>query len=151
MKVLVQRVSDAACIIDGVSTASIGQGFVCLVSFQEGETGDAIPWMAKKVANLRIFSDDEGKMNLSLKDVHGEVLSISQFTLEADANKGNRPSFIKALEPALAEKLYARFNAALSRQGVVVHTGQFGAAMKISLTNDGPVTIMLERTENDDT
>ncbi len=150
MKVLVQRVREAHCRINDDITAAISHGFVLFVSFRDGETGKAIPWMAKKVANLRIFDDAEGNLNRSLKDVAGSVLSISQFTLEADARKGNRPSFTQALAPTQAHPLYDQFNHALSRHGIPVNTGQFGETMHISLTNDGPVTILLERNEDND-
>ncbi len=145
MKVLAQRVKNAECAIDGKPHARIGKGLLLFVSFREDDARDVIPEMAKKVASLRIFADDEDKMNLSAKDVGLEILSISQFTLEADTKKGNRPSFTKAKAPKEAEIFFHAFGEALEREGLRVYEGVFGARMEISLVNDGPVTILLEK------
>ena len=151
MKVIVQRVKEASCRVDGNIHSEIGKGFCLFVSFKEGDDASVIPWMAKKVANLRIFEDDEGKMNRSLKDVGGSVLSISQFTLEASTKKGNRPSFTSALDPQTANALYETFNQTLKdTHSLNVQTGAFKQHMDIALINDGPVTIPIERTITDD-
>ncbi|TVP96800.1 MAG: D-tyrosyl-tRNA(Tyr) deacylase [Acholeplasmatales bacterium] len=146
MQVLVQRVKEASCEVDGRPISAIAQGFVLFVSFHQTDTAALIPVMAKKVARLRIFSDAAGKMNRSLIDDHLEALSISQFTLEANTDKGHRPSFTEALDPDTAETFYLLFNEALENEGVLVKTGQFGAAMQVKLVNDGPVTLLLKRT-----
>ncbi len=145
MKVLVQRVKKAECLVDGTSHARIGRGLLLFVSFREGDEKDLIPQMAKKVADLRIFEDEEGKMNHSVKDLDLEILSISQFTLEADTRKGNRPSFTKAKAPQEAELHFHAFGEALEAEGLTIYEGVFGARMEISLVNDGPVTILLEK------
>ncbi len=150
MKILVQRVKKAACLVDGKPTGEIGNGFVLFVSFKQGDDASLIPYMAKKVANLRIFEDEAGKMNISLIDKGYSVLSISQFTLEAKTAKGNRPSFTEALDPKEADVLYNQFNDALSEKGIHVEEGVFQKHMDIQLTNDGPVTIMIERTNDND-
>ncbi len=149
MKVLVQRVSQASCVVGGKTHSAIGAGLALFVSFQKGDDASLLPWMAKKVANLRIFEDSEGKMNVSVTDTGGEILSISQFTLEAKTQKGNRPSFTGAMPPTEANALYEQFNEMLRRQyAVSVATGAFQEHMDISLINDGPVTILLERTHH---
>jgi D-tyrosyl-tRNA(Tyr) deacylase len=125
---------------------AIGQGFCLLVGFTHGDTAAQVDWMAEKVAGLRLFSDAAGKMNLGLSDVGGGVLVISQFTLYGDAAKGRRPSFIDAAGPDLAEPLYQRFVAALRALGLDVATGEFGANMQVEIHNDGPVTLILDRT-----
>ena len=145
MQVLVQRVKEATCEIEGRPVSTIGRGFVLFVSFHQSDTMMLIPKLAQKVARLRIFADDEGKMNRSLLDQQFEVLSISQFTLEACTDKGHRPSFTEALDPNQAEMFYHLFNEALEKEGVSVKTGQFGAEMQIHLVNDGPVTLLLKR------
>jgi len=145
MKVLAQRVKNAECTIEGKSHARIGKGLLLFVSFREGDERDVIPKMAKKVADLRIFEDEAGKMNLSAKDLGLEILSISQFTLEADTKKGNRPSFTKAKAPERAELFFHAFGEALENEGLTIYEGVFGDRMEISLTNDGPVTILLEK------
>jgi len=144
MRVVVQKSLEASCQVDGKEIGKIEKGLVLLTGFTDGDTIETIEWMVRKVLNLRIFEDDSGVMNLSLLDVGGEILSISQFTLYADTKKGNRPSYIKALNGNEAEKLYHLWNQKLS-EFVNVSTGKFGADMKIRLVNDGPVTILLER------
>lgn len=144
MRVVVQRSKEASCLVDGVAIGKISGGLMVLVGFTETDTEDTIDWMVKKVTNLRIFDDENGVMNLSLLDVKKEILSISQFTLYGDCKKGNRPSYLAALNGEKAEKLYDLWNEKL-REVVPVATGKFGADMKISFTNDGPVTILLER------
>ena len=142
---VVQRCSRAAVRVDGQTIGEIGKGFMLLVGFCHEDTPAEVEFLAKKVAGMRVFEDDEGKMNLSLADVSGEILSISQFTLYGDARKGNRPSFIHAARPDVAEPLYNLFNQILREQyGLHVETGIFGADMKVDFVNDGPVTILLE-------
>jgi D-tyrosyl-tRNA(Tyr) deacylase len=146
MRVLVQRVSEASVSIDGIQSASIGLGFLLLVGFTEGDTSEKIRYLAGKVAKLRVFADQEGKMNQNILSVGGEILSVSQFTLYANLADGNRPSFTDSLSPEKAILLYDEFNALLAEQlHKPIKTGVFGAHMMISLVNDGPVTIMLER------
>ena len=148
MKIVVQRCSRAEVRIGGETVGKIGKGFVLLVGITHEDTEKEVAWMAKKVAALRVFGDEEGKMNRAITEVGGSVLSISQFTLYGDARKGNRPSFVQAARPEVAEQLYERFNALLREQyGLTVETGQFGADMQVDFINDGPVTILLE-TEN---
>ncbi len=145
MRVVVQRCSRAEVRIDGQVVGKIGRGFMLLVGFCHEDTPAEVEFLAKKVAGMRVFEDAEGKMNLSLADVSGEILSISQFTLYGDARKGNRPSFIHAARPDVAEPLYDLFNKILREQyGLHVETGIFGADMKVDFVNDGPVTILLE-------
>ena len=145
MRVVVQRCSRAEVRINGQVVGKIGRGFMLLVGFCHEDTPAEVEFLAKKVAGMRVFEDAEGKMNLSLADVSGEILSISQFTLYGDARKGNRPSFIHAARPEVAEPLYELFNKTLREQyGLHVATGIFGADMKVDFVNDGPVTILLE-------
>lgn len=145
MRVVLQRCSRAEVRIDGQVVGKIGCGFMLLVGFCHEDTPADVEFLAKKVAGMRVFEDAEGKMNLSLADVSGEILSISQFTLYGDARKGNRPSFIHAARPDVAEPLYDLFNKILREQyGLHVETGIFGADMKVDFVNDGPVTILLE-------
>ena len=144
MKVVVQRSLKAKCRIDGEITGKINKGLMILVGFTEGDDEETLKYMAKKIVNLRIFDDELGIMNKSILDVKGEILSISQFTLYADAKKGNRPSYIKALGGEQASILYNKFNKIIEEY-VHVETGIFGADMKIEFTNDGPITIILER------
>ena len=148
MRVVVQRCSRAEVRIDGQVVGRIEKGFMILVGITDGDTKAEADLLAKKVAQMRVFEDAEGKMNLALKDVNGAVLSISQFTLYADCKKGNRPSFIRAARPEVAEPLYDYFNSVLRTQyGLQVETGRFGADMKVDFVNDGPVTIFLDSTE----
>lgn len=145
MRVVVQRCSRAEVRINGQVVGKIGKGFMLLVGFCHEDTPAEVEFLAKKVAGMRVFEDAEGKINLSLADVSGEILSISQFTLYGDARKGNRPSFIHAARPDVAEPLYDLFNKTLREQyGLYVETGSFGADMKVDFVNDGPVTILLE-------
>ena len=146
MRVLLQRVNEASVTVDGRVVGSIGRGFCLLVGFTHDDVPERINWMAEKIAGLRLFSDAEGKMNLSLGEVGGEVLVVSQFTLYGDAAKGRRPSFIDAARPEVAIPLYDRFLATLENHDLKVRSGKFGAMMIVSLQNDGPVTLMLERT-----
>ena len=149
MKVVVQRAKDAKVEVDNKIVGQIDKGLMLLVGFTEGDTEKEIDYMVNKVINLRVFDDDEGVMNRSLKDVGGAILSISQFTLYADSRKGNRPSYLKALRGEKAIVLYDLFNKKLEEQNVIVEKGIFGADMKVSFTNDGPVTIILEKTALD--
>src|SRR5262245_51499684 len=145
MRVVLQRVSRASVTIGGRVTGEIGTGFCLLAGFAPSDTPDQVLWMAEKVSGLRLFSDAEGKMNLGLAEVGGEVLVVSQFTLYGDASKGRRPSFIDAARPEVAIPLYERFCAELRGRGLTVATGEFGADMQVELVNDGPVTLILER------
>lgn len=132
--------------IDGETVGAIGPGLVVLAGFHNGDDADTVVWMAEKVANLRIFADDQGRMNRSLLDSGGEALVVSQFTLYGDARKGRRPSFIKAARPEIAVPLYEAFVEALGRLlPDPVQTGRFGAMMDVALVNDGPVTLVIER------
>ncbi len=144
MKVVVQRSLASSVSINNKIVGKIDKGLVLLVGFTEGDNEEIIDKMVKKVINLRIFDDENGVMNKSLLEVNESVLSISQFTLYANTKKGNRPSYIEALNGNLASPLYDLFNKKLKEQGVIVETGVFGADMKVSITNDGPVTIILE-------
>lgn len=145
MKAVVQRVKEANVKINGSVVGSCNAGYMVLYCAVEGDTEQDIDLLARKLTNLRIFEDENGKMNRSILDVDGEILCISQFTLAADTKKGNRPSFINAMEPITAEKYYKAFCEALKNYGVKqVQTGEFGADMQVSLINDGPVTIILD-------
>ena len=145
MRAVIQRVSDANVQIDGTVVGKCGTGYMILFCAVDGDTESDIDLLAHKTANLRIFEDNEGKMNRSILDINGEILCISQFTLAADTKKGNRPSFINAMEPLTAEKYYEMYCEALKKNGVKsVETGKFGADMQVTLTNDGPVTIILD-------
>ncbi len=146
MRVLLQRVSRASVRIEGETVGAISTGLLLLVGFTDGDGPEQVDWMAEKVLGLRVFSDGEGKMNLSVQDVGGGLLVVSQFTLYGDARKGRRPSFVTAARPDVAIPLYESFVAALSdRSECSVETGRFGASMQVELVNDGPVTLMLER------
>ncbi len=145
MKVVVQKVLSASCTVDNKITGKIDQGFMLLVGFTHSDTIENVNKMAKKIVGLRIFEDECGKMNLSIKDVGGKILSISQFTLYGDCNKGNRPSFVNSMNPASANELYNQFNEILRNEyGMIVETGIFGAHMILDPICDGPVTIELE-------
>ena len=144
MKVIVQRVKEASVKVEKKVVGKIGYGYLLLVSFTEGDNLDIINYMVKKIVNLRIMDDENKVMNKSILDIKGSVLSISQFTLYADTKKGNRPSYIKALNGDKAIKLYDLFNQEL-KKFVPVETGIFGADMEVSLINDGPITIILEK------
>ena len=148
MRIVVQRCSRAEVRIDGRTVGQIGQGFMLLVGITENDTKAEADLLAKKIAQLRVFEDPEGKMNLAIRDVGGAILSISQFTLYADCRKGNRPSFIRAARPEQASPLYDYFNETLRETyGLTVETGRFGADMKVDFINDGPVTILLDTDE----
>lgn len=145
MRVVIQRVRHASVTIDGVQKSAISQGLLLLVGIEEADGADDSAWLVKKTVNLRIFDDTDGVMNLSVKDIGGEVLVVSQFTLMASTKKGNRPSYIRAARPELAVPLYEAFCHELSEAlGRPVATGQFGADMKVELLNDGPVTICMD-------
>lgn len=145
MKVLVQRCEKAKVSVDNKVVGQIGKGLMLLVGFTQNDNSSNIDYLVDKVINLRIFDDESGVMNKSLLDVGGSILSISQFTLYADASKGRRPSYINALSGDLATKLYDEFNNKLKNKGINVETGIFGAEMKVDFINDGPITIMLEK------
>jgi D-aminoacyl-tRNA deacylase len=145
VRVVLQRVSAASVSIGGRVAGAIGAGFCLLVGFTHADTAVQVDWMAEKVAGLRLFSDSEGKMNLGLQETGGAVLVVSQFTLYGDAGKGRRPSFIDAARPEVAIPLYERFIGALRDCGLEVATGEFGADMQVSIENDGPVTLILDR------
>lgn len=147
MKVVVQRVKHASCKVDGEYTGRIEDGYLLLVGIGCEDNQEIVSKMAKKCANLRIFEDENGKMNRSIFDIQGRILSISQFTLYADCRKGRRPGFEKSAKPDLAKPLWEYFNDELRNLGLEVETGIFGADMKIELLNDGPVTILLDSEE----
>ncbi|MBF7075804.1 MULTISPECIES: D-aminoacyl-tRNA deacylase [Streptococcus] len=143
MKIVIQRVKRASVSIDSELYNQIQQGLLLLVGVAPDDVREDVAYAARKIANMRIFSDDEDKMNLSIKDVKGEILSISQFTLYADTKKGNRPAFTGAAQPDLASQLYDDFNELLGQE-IAVKTGVFAADMQVELVNDGPVTIVLD-------
>ena len=145
VKVVLQRVSQASVSIEGAQVSRIDTGFCLLVGFTHTDTPAVTEWMAEKLAGLRVFSDAEGKMNLALAEVGGAVLVVSQFTLYGDAAKGRRPSFIDAARPEVAVPLYQGFCEQLRARGLTVATGEFGAMMQVEIHNDGPVTLILER------
>ena len=145
MRIVLQRVKSASVAIEGSVVGEIEQGFLLLVGVEPDDTRDDASYLARKIAGMRIFSDENGKMNLSIDQVGGKILSVSQFTLFADTKKGNRPSFTGAASPEAANKLYEEFNEILlTEYGLIVETGEFGADMQVSLVNDGPVTILLD-------
>ncbi len=145
MRLVVQRALDARVDIDGETFSRIDKGFLVLVGIQDQDNEDDARYLARKLALLRVFEDTEGKMNLSIREVGGSILSVSQFTLYADTRKGNRPSFIRAARPEQAEPLYEFFNRLLREEyGLEVRTGRFGADMQLRFTNDGPVTILMD-------
>ena len=147
MRVVLQRVTRAAVRVDGKTVGEIGRGFVVLVGFAPADTDANLAWMAEKIIGLRLFGDDEGKMNRDLAEVGGGILVVSQFTLYGDARKGRRPSFIDAAPPEIAIPLYERFVTMLRAKAgsIPVATGEFGAMMEVELVNDGPVTLLLEK------
>lgn len=144
MRVILQRSKQASVTVDGQKTGAIDKGYVLLVGITHSDTEEDIAYVAKKIADLRIWEDNEGKMNRSILEVGGDILSISQFTLYADTRKGKRPSFVEAARPEQAEPLWNAFNEQLKAHGLHVETGVFGAMMDVSLINDGPVTITIE-------
>lgn len=145
MRVVLQRVSQASVTIEGRVVGAIGRGFCLLAGFTHGDTNEHVDWMADKIGGLRLFPDQEGKLNLGLAEAGGALLVISQFTLYGDASKGRRPSFIDAARPETAIPLYERFVAALRARGFETATGEFGADMQVAIHNDGPVTLILDR------
>ena len=146
MRIVLQRVSSASVTVDGERVSGIGGGLLLLVGVSTDDGEENADWLAEKIAGLRVFNDPDGKMNLSLRDVEGEVLAVSQFTLLADTRKGKRPSFVRAAQPEKAEPLFDYFCERLrAASGRSVKTGRFGAMMDVALVNDGPVTIVLER------
>ncbi|BAQ57219.1 D-aminoacyl-tRNA deacylase [Lactobacillus acetotolerans] len=144
MRVVIQRVNHAQVDIDGKTIGKIGKGLLLLVGIKEGDELATIKKAADKIAKMRIFEDENGKTNLSLKDVKSEILSVSQFTLLANTKKGNRPSFVHAMRPPKSKELWEDFNEELKNDGFKVETGKFGADMQVSLENDGPFTIVLD-------
>lgn len=147
MRIIVQNSKKASCEVSNKIVGEISHGFVLLVGFTKGDNEVIAEKMAHKVASLRVFQDENGKTNLSLKDVNGEILSISQFTLYGSVKDGRRPSFVDALEPVEAKRLYLYFNDCLRKEGYIVKEGIFGADMKISLINDGPFTLIIDSKE----
>ena len=145
MRVVIQKVTEASVSIENQIVASINKGLLVLVGIEDGDTNEDIAWLSSKIVNLRVFDDDNGVMNLSVKEVEGEVLIVSQFTLHASTKKGNRPSYIKAARPEVAIPIYEAFIKQVETLlGKRVSTGQFGAMMQVSLCNDGPVTILID-------
>ena len=145
MKLVVQRVKNAKVDVDGKTVGSIEKGFLVLLGVTHTDTKETADYLVKKLCKLRVFEDENGKMNLALKDVAGSLLIVSQFTLYADCSEGNRPSFINAAKPDIANELYEYFCKKCKEQDIKVEKGIFGADMKVSLLNDGPVTIILEK------
>ena len=145
MKIVLQRSKVASVTVDGQVTGAIDHGLVLLVGISEEDTEESCNWLAEKIAHLRIFEDEDGKMNESILDKQGAILSISQFTLYGDCSKGRRPNFMKAAKPDQAEQLYNYFNQQLKAKSLHVETGIFGAMMDVQLINDGPVTLILEK------
>lgn len=145
MRALVQRVRRSAVSVDGQVVGAIGAGLMILLGVREGDTAEEARWLAPKIANLRIFPDDEGKLNRSVLDVGGEVLVVSQFTLYADCRKGRRPSFTTAARPEIADPLFERFVELLRAEGLRVETGIFQTEMLVEIHNDGPVTVIVEK------
>lgn len=144
MKAVIQRVSGAKVEVGGSVVSSINKGLLVLIGVEEGDTENDIAYISKKIANLRIFEDPASKMNLSVKDISGEILVVSQFTLLADCRKGNRPSFVDAEEPEKANRIYMKVAESLRQAGISTYTGQFAANMQVHLINNGPVTILLD-------
>lgn len=147
MKLVIQKVSQSNVRVDGKTVGEIGKGYMVLIGITDGDDEKIVDKMVDKLINLRVFEDEENKMNLSLIDVEGSVLSISQFTLYANCKKGRRPSFVEAARPEVAKLLYEYFNSKIEAKGIKVEKGIFGAMMDVSLNNDGPVTIILDSKE----
>ena len=144
MRVVIQRVSEASVKVDNQIVGEIGKGLMLLIGVDESDENSDADWLVKKILDVRVFSDDEGKMNHSVKDMNGEILCISQFTLISDYKKGNRPSYIKAARPDKAIPLFEYFKEELKKSGLKIESGIFGADMKVSLINDGPVTLVFD-------
>lgn len=147
MKTVIQRVTSASVAVENQTIGAIGPGLLILLGIHEEDTEAEVDYLVRKITKLRIFEDEQGKMNLDLAAIAGEVLSVSQFTLYADTKKGNRPSYAKAARPEVATALYALFNQKLREANITVATGEFGAHMQIALVNDGPVTIVIDTRE----
>ncbi|NSL89065.1 D-aminoacyl-tRNA deacylase [Chitinophaga solisilvae] len=145
MKAVIQRVTQASVTVDGVVTGEIQLGLLVLLGIEDADTTEDISWLSSKIVNLRIFNDEAGVMNVSVKDVHGDILLVSQFTLHASTKKGNRPSYIRASKPEVAVPMYEKMIAQLEQDlGAPIRRGIFGADMKVALLNDGPVTIVID-------
>lgn len=144
MRVVIQRVSEAHVKVDGKIVGEINKGYMLLIGIDESDEKPDADWLVQKILNLRVFGDENDKLNLSIPDINGEILCISQFTLIADYKKGNRPSFIKAAKPDKAISLFEYFKEQISKSGLKTESGIFGADMKVSLVNDGPVTILMD-------
>lgn len=144
MKTVIQRTKYAKCIVNNEVVGEIDKGFMLLVGFTNEDDISDLEYSVKKISKLRIFDDEQGKINLDIKSVNGKILSISQFTLYADTKKGNRPSFVNAAKPEYATELYNKFNELLRNEGITVETGVFGEHMEIDFVNDGPVTIVID-------
>lgn len=144
MRVVIQRVSEASVTVDNAIVGSINRGYMLLIGIDENDETQDADWLVQKILNLRVFGDEEGKLNHSVMDIQGEILCVSQFTLIADYKKGNRPSFIKAAKPDKAIPLFEYFKKEISKSGLKVESGIFGADMKVALINDGPVTILMD-------
>ncbi len=150
MKAVIQRVTHASVIIDGKVTAAINEGMLVLIGIEDADNAEDIQWLSSKIINLRIFDDDNHVPNISVKDMGGDILLVSQFTLHANTKKGNRPSYIKASKPPVAIPLYERMIKQLENDlGKRIYTGVFGADMKVALLNDGPVTIVIDTKQKD--
>jgi len=150
VRAVIQRVSEAKCVVDGKITGAIGMGFLILLGIEDADTDEDLQWLAQKISGLRVFGDENRLMNKALADVNGDILLISQFTLFAQTKKGNRPSFIRAAKPEKAIPLYEKMATAIEAlTGKKVATGIFGADMKVSLLNDGPVTIIMDTKDKD--
>lgn len=147
MRLVVQRVTNASVKVEEEITGAIDEGYMVLVGVTHEDTEEDVLYLAEKLAHLRIFEDENGKMNRTLLDIKGSVLSVSQFTLYGDTRKGRRPNFMKAAKPDAANSLYECFNKTLREKGIHVETGRFGAMMDVSLTNSGPVTILMDSKE----
>tara|TARA_R100001143_G_scaffold63593_1_gene73097 strand:+ start:11894 stop:12331 length:438 start_codon:yes stop_codon:yes gene_type:complete len=145
MRIVIQRVKNASVRVDGNVSGAIQQGLLLLVGIHESDSEDELDWCCRKIPKLRIFNDSEGKMNLSLEDINGEILVVSQFTLYGNMKKGTRPSFIEAAKPDVAEKLYNQMIKKLETTGLKVASGEFGAMMEVDFINDGPVTLVMDR------
>jgi D-tyrosyl-tRNA(Tyr) deacylase len=144
LKAVIQRAKNASVSVDGKTVGAIEHGFVVLLGVTHEDTEEDVAYLVQKIIHLRVFEDENGKMNESLINIGGQILSISQFTLYGDTKKGRRPSFTKAAKPDVAKRLYEQFNAAIREEGIHVETGRFGAMMDVNLTNEGPVTLIID-------